>query len=31
VDEALERNLVTGYNLKDSRFDANFIDSLSLV
>lgn len=23
-DEALKKNLVTGYNLKDSRFDANF-------
>ncbi|WP_229263679.1 hypothetical protein [Cohnella cholangitidis] len=31
VDEALKQNLVTGYNLKDSRFDANFVDSLSLV
>ncbi|MCD9021398.1 hypothetical protein [Cohnella silvisoli] len=31
VDEALKQNLVTGYNLKDSRFDANFIDSLSLT
>ncbi|WP_239613750.1 hypothetical protein [Cohnella mopanensis] len=31
VDEALKENLVTGYNLKDSRYDANFIDSLSLV
>ncbi|TVY04410.1 hypothetical protein [Cohnella terricola] len=31
VDEALKQDLVTGYNLKDSRYDANFIDSLSLV
>jgi hypothetical protein len=31
VDEALKQNLVTGYNLKDSRYDANFVDSLSLV
>jgi len=31
VDKALESNIVTGYNLKDSRYEANFIDSLSLV
>jgi len=31
VDEALKQNLVTGYNLKDGRYDANFIDSLSIV
>ncbi|RED89379.1 hypothetical protein [Cohnella phaseoli] len=31
VDKALKQNLVTGYNLKDSRFDANFLDSLSVV
>jgi len=31
VDEALKQDLVTGYNLKDGRYDANFIDSLSLV
>ncbi|MDG0812578.1 hypothetical protein [Cohnella rhizosphaerae] len=31
VDAALERNIVTGYNLKDSRYEANFIDRLSLV
>ncbi|WP_372629811.1 hypothetical protein [Cohnella sp.] len=31
VDEALKQNLVTGYNLKDSRYDANFLDSLSIV
>ncbi|GIP34178.1 hypothetical protein [Paenibacillus sp. J2TS4] len=31
VNSALENGLVTGYNLKDSRFDSNFIDSLSLT
>ncbi|XID94063.1 hypothetical protein ACF3MZ_05945 [Paenibacillaceae bacterium WGS1546] len=31
VDEALKQDLVTGYNLKDSRYDANFLDSLSVV
>ncbi|MBW5447711.1 hypothetical protein GE107_16780 [Cohnella sp. CFH 77786] len=31
VDAALEQNLVTGYNLKDARYDANFVESLSLV
>jgi hypothetical protein len=31
VDTALKQNIVTGYNLKDSRYDANFVDSLSLV
>lgn len=31
VNNALENGLVTGYNLKDSRFDPNFIDSLSLT
>jgi hypothetical protein len=31
VDAALEQNLVTGYNLKDARFDSNFVPSLSLV
>lgn len=31
VDEALKQDLVTGYNLKDSRYDANFVDSLALV
>ncbi|MCY9692805.1 S-layer homology domain-containing protein [Paenibacillus alginolyticus] len=30
-DEALKKNLVTGYNLKDSRFDANFDPTLSLT
>jgi len=30
VNEALKQELITGYNLKDSRFDPNFIDSLSL-
>jgi len=31
VDTALEKDLVTGYNLKDSSYDSNFVDSLSLV
>ncbi|WP_219834834.1 hypothetical protein [Paenibacillus sp. R14(2021)] len=31
VDTALEQGLVTGYNLKDSHYDPNFIESLSLV
>jgi hypothetical protein len=31
VDNALKQDVVTGYNLKDSRYDANFIDSLSLT
>ncbi|WP_138753222.1 hypothetical protein [Paenibacillus sinopodophylli] len=31
VNTALKQDLITGYNIKDSRFDANFIDSLSLV
>lgn len=31
VDAALEQNLVTGYNLKDTRYEPNFVDSLSLV
>lgn len=30
-DEALKNNLITGYNLKDSRFDANFDAKLSLT
>lgn len=30
ANKALEENLVTGYNVKDSRYEANFIDSLSL-
>jgi len=30
-DEALKKNLITGYNLKDSRFDANFDPKLSLT
>ncbi|MFB9327061.1 hypothetical protein ACFFSY_14120 [Paenibacillus aurantiacus] len=28
---ALQQGLVTGYNLKDSRYDANFVDALSLT
>ncbi|MFC4811778.1 hypothetical protein [Paenibacillus sp. GCM10023250] len=31
VDTALEQGLVTGYNLKDSRFEPNFVESLTLV
>ncbi|MCM3630190.1 hypothetical protein M3194_22920 [Paenibacillus glycanilyticus] len=31
VDAALKQNLVTGYNLKDNRYDANFVESLSLT
>jgi hypothetical protein len=31
VDSALKQNLATGYNLKDSRYNSNFIESLSLV
>ncbi|MBB6733743.1 hypothetical protein, partial [Cohnella zeiphila] len=31
VDTALERNLVTGYNLKDERYEPNFVESLTLV
>lgn len=31
VNEALEQELVTGYNIKDSRFNSNFIPSLSLT
>ncbi|MCS7464783.1 hypothetical protein N0M98_32390 [Paenibacillus doosanensis] len=31
VNAALEQGLVTGYNLKDSRFNSNFVDSLSLT
>ncbi len=31
VDTALKQNVVTGYNLKDSRFDANFVEALSIT
>ncbi|WP_223829386.1 S-layer homology domain-containing protein [Paenibacillus arenilitoris] len=31
VNTALKQELVTGYSLKDSRFDPRFIDSLSLT
>ncbi|WP_322906997.1 hypothetical protein [Paenibacillus campi] len=31
VDQALRSNLVTGYNLKDSRYNSNFIDSLTIT
>ncbi|UVI30789.1 hypothetical protein [Paenibacillus spongiae] len=31
VNGALEQGLVTGYNLKDSRYDPNFVDSLTIT
>ncbi|MBP1992253.1 hypothetical protein [Paenibacillus eucommiae] len=31
VNTALEQELITGYNIKDSRFEPNFIPSLSLI
>jgi len=31
VDAALEQNEITGYNLKDSRFEPDFVESLTLV
>jgi len=31
VDDALKQDVVTGYNLKDSRFDANFVPSLTIT
>jgi len=31
VDDALKQDVVTGYNLKDSRFDANFVPSLTVT
>jgi len=31
VNTALEQGLVTGYNLKDARFDSNFVNSLALT
>ncbi|MGE5701332.1 MAG: hypothetical protein ACM32O_02280 [Clostridia bacterium] len=31
VDEAVKQSLVTGYNLKDNRFNANFDPALSLT
>lgn len=31
VNEALENNEITGYNLKDTRYNSNFIDSLKLT
>jgi hypothetical protein len=30
-DEALKKNLVTGYTIRDSRFESNFIDSLTIT
>ncbi|MBJ6363914.1 hypothetical protein ACFOQM_22050 [Paenibacillus sp. GCM10012307] len=31
VDTALKQNVVTGYNLKDSRYDSNFVEALSIT
>ncbi len=31
VDTALKQDLLTGYNLKDSRYDPNFVEALSLT
>lgn len=31
VNTALEQELITGYNLKDSRFESNFVDELALT
>jgi hypothetical protein len=31
VDTALKQDIVTGYNLKDARYDANFVESLSIT
>lgn len=31
MKEALEQELVTGYNIKDTRYESNFIESLSLI
>jgi len=31
VDDALKQDVVTGYNLKDSRFDSNFVPSLTVT
>ncbi|MBH5318257.1 S-layer homology domain-containing protein [Paenibacillus sp. GSMTC-2017] len=31
VNTALEQKLITGYNIKDARFESNFVDSLSLT
>lgn len=31
VDAALEQNIITGYNFKDARFEANFVDEYALT
>lgn len=31
VDSALKQEVVTGYNLKDARFDANFVEPLTIT
>ncbi|MCM3633146.1 hypothetical protein [Paenibacillus camelliae] len=31
VDAALEQNIITGYNFKDARFEANFVDEYTLT
>ncbi|GIQ70647.1 hypothetical protein DUZ99_17880 [Xylanibacillus composti] len=31
VDDALKQDVVTGYNLKDDRYDANFVPSLTIA
>lgn len=31
VDTALEQNIITGYNFKDTRYDANFVDEYALT
>lgn len=31
VDSALKQDVITGYNLKDSRFDANFVSDLTIT
>ncbi|MFD0586615.1 hypothetical protein ACFQZE_01270 [Paenibacillus sp. GCM10027627] len=31
VNEALEQKLITGYNLKDTRYESGFVDSLALT
>lgn len=31
VDDALKQDVITGYNLKDDRFDANFVSDLTIT
>ena len=31
VDTALEQNIITGYNFKDARYDANFVDEYAIT